>query len=312
MGVLDLFSKRKRAALKAGQADVYQYTTLPDAFRIQVIHIWATAVHPEAFIVESNRLVTGRAWQVLGEAIARECGVFELGKGHSYFGDFQTFFLKADVDTALDMIELSFGAIDVELRWAYYRGDILGRAAQSPDDAIQELNARFREHAIGYQYEAGQIVRVDEQFVHAEVVKPALALLYEEGFTGASQEFLCAHQHYRRGEFSAAMQEALKAFESTLKTICARKKWPFDPAKDTASKLLEIVFAKKLVPDFLQSEFSALKATLEAGLPTTRNKLAGHGQGATPRDIPDYLAAYALHLAATNILLLVQAYRATR
>ena len=46
---------------------------------------------------------------------------------------------------------------------------------QDPDDAVEELNHRFKEHAIGYQYLEGELVRVDSQFAHAEIVKPALA-----------------------------------------------------------------------------------------------------------------------------------------
>ena len=34
-----------------------------------------------------------------------------------------------------------------------------------------------------------------------------------------------------------------------------------------------------------------------------------HGQGATPRETPDYVAAYALHLAAAKILFLVEAHK---
>jgi hypothetical protein len=48
---------------------------------------------------------------------------------------------------------------------------------------------------------------------------------------------------------------------------------------------------------------------LEGGLPTVRNKNAGHGQGPTPVSVPDYLVAYALHMAAANIVLLIQAHR---
>jgi len=183
---------------------------------------------------------------------------------------------------------------------------------QPADDAIQELNARFRQHKIGFQYEGGIIVRVDEEFLHADVVKPALAILVTEGFTGASDEFLKALEHYRKKEFASSMQESLKAFESTLKTICKRKRWQFDETKDTAKKLLQIVFDKKLIPDFMQTEFGALRTTLESGVPTARNKFAGHGQGEKPRPVPDYFASYALHLTAANILLLVHAYQATR
>ena len=63
----------------------------------------------------------------------------------------------------------------------------------------------------------------------------------------------------------------------------------------------------------MQNHFNALRTTLEAGLPTVRNKSSsGHGQGKETVAIPDYIAAYALHLAAANIVMLVQAHRAMR
>ena len=109
-------------------------------------------------------------------------------------------------------------------------------------------------------------------------------------------------RHYKRGMTSA---DCLKAFESTLKCICDRRRWGYKPT-DTAKALLNVVFEKGLVPAFLQSHFTSLRSSLEAGVPTVRNKLGGHGQGGTPVAVPDSLAAYALHLSATNIVLLVQ------
>jgi len=63
--------------------------------------------------------------------------------------------------------------------------------------AVEELNERFREHGVGYQFEELKIVRVDSQVLHAEVVKPALHLLSESAFSGANADFLKAHEHYR-------------------------------------------------------------------------------------------------------------------
>ena len=57
----------------------------------------------------------------------------------------------------------------------------------------------------------------------------------------------------------------------------------------------------------MQSHFTGLRSTLESGVPTVRNKLSGHGQGAEEINVPDYIAAYALHLTASNILLLAKA-----
>ena len=33
----------------------------------------------------------------------------------------------------------------------------------SEDDAIKELNYRFKEHGVGYQYESGKIIRIDSR-----------------------------------------------------------------------------------------------------------------------------------------------------
>ena len=48
---------------------------------------------------------------------------------------------------------------------------------------------------------------------------------------------------------------------------------------------------------------------LKSGLPKVRNEAGGHGQGSKLKRIPEYIAAYALHLAATNIVMLVEAFR---
>ena len=99
------------------------------------------------------------------------------------------------------------------------------------------------------------------------------------------------------------------AFESTLKIIIKKRKWAHG-ANDTAKKLVEIIFAKQLVPSFMQSHFAALQSVLESGVPTVRNKMSGHGKGDEERDVPGHLAAYALHLTASNIIFLVECYQA--
>ena len=68
-----------------------------------------------------------------------------------------------------------------------------------------ELNYRFREHRVGYQYESGQIIKVDSQFVHSEVVKPALSFLSDPIYKGANEEFLKAHEHYRKRRYKECL-----------------------------------------------------------------------------------------------------------
>jgi hypothetical protein len=232
-------------------------------------------------------------------------------QGDNPFAKCQVFLLTAPTIDALDLIEVTFSFVDSAIRMLHP-----GRREQfgliEPDSAIDELNGRFREHGIGYEFEGGKIIRVDSKYLHAETVKPALQLLQGagHGFSGPLEEFLKAHEHYRKDNPKEAILSAGKAFESTLKAICTARRWPFDPSKDTASKLLETVFSNGLIPSYLQSHFSALRSVLETGVPTVRNKTSGHGQGATPTTVPNHLVAYVLHTTAANIVLLMEAHQA--
>jgi hypothetical protein len=123
---------------------------------------------------------------------------------------------------------------------------------------------------------------------------------------------MAAHERYRRGEDKDAINWALKALESTLKAICATRGWAFDPTRDTASKLLEIVFANNLIPSFLHAQFAALRSVMESGVPTVRNKTSGHGQGVTTTAVLPHLTRYVLHLTASAIVFLIESHLAMR
>lgn len=169
------------------------------------------------------------------------------------------------------------------------------------------MNQRFKEHGFGYEFnkESNQLIRIDSKFIHSEVVKPALLLLQSDLYLkGANEEFIKAHEHYRHQQYDAAIIEAAKSFESCLKGICDKHKWTYDPQKDTASKLIAICLKNNLVPLYMEEQLTHLRCLLESGIPTVRNKSAGHGQGSQTRVIPQELAGYALHLTATNLLFL--------
>ena len=313
MPVFETFSRRQAKRAKAGKADVYQYESLPQAFRFQVAHIWKTAIGPYFhWDPWTHEPQSNQAWRWIHDTLARERGVPSLvAEDFHEAAKCQRFLLTADTNGALDIIEITFRHIDdVVRRWGY--DERVGcQVTQDADDAIEELNDRFRQHGIGYQYLGGELIRVDSQYVHSEVVRPAFSLLDEERFHGASEEFLRAHEHYRKGRYKEAIVEALKAFESTMKSICEARKWPYPPTA-TAKPLIEIMFANGLVPNYLQSHFGGLRAAMESGVPTVRDKTSGHGQGPQPVDIPPYLAAYVLHLAASNIVILVEAHRSMK
>ena len=174
------------------------------------------------------------------------------------------------------------------------------------DEAIEELNYRFKEHGVGYQFINEQIIRTDSELIHAEIVKPALKLLHQNHFAGAQEEFLKAHEHYRKGNAKEALSECLKAFESVMKAICDKRGWQYG-SNATAKFLIQACFDNGLIDSFWQSHYSSLRNLLVNGVPTGRNKLSGHGQGTPPTTVPNHLVAYMLHMTASAIVFLAEA-----
>lgn len=300
MRVFDIFSYRKRVA--EGKAlDVYRYDALPHELRVQIVHIWREAIGSSRF----NR----KAWREIHNIVAREHGVFALGEGHEFGERCQRYVLEQpSVDRTLDLIEVSFIYIDrvVSDYNQFDRNDC--EITMSASDAIKELNERFRRASVGYRYEQGKIIRVDSELVHSEIVKPALGYLGEPGFEGPRAEFLSAHAHYRAGETKDAIIDASNSFESTLRAVCDLRGWSYEPGAPVRA-LLNILRSNGLIPDYLDKSFDQLVATLCSGLPQVRHNEGGHGQGSTPRETPDYVAGYALHLAASSILFIVNAHK---
>lgn len=184
------------------------------------------------------------------------------------------------------------------------------RIQERADDAIEELNQRFKEHGVGYQFTNGQIIRIDSEFTHTEIVKPALRLLGQKQYAGAQQEFLKAHEHYRKRNAKEALNECLKAFESVMKAICDKRRWNYSK-NATAKPLIQVCFDNGLVPSFWQSHYSSLRNLLESSVPTGRNKLSGHGQGTHPEAVPNHLVAYMLNMTASAIVFLAEAEEKT-
>ena len=308
MSIFETFSKRMKSSKCAGQPDLFQYDELPEPFRVQVIHIWGDSTRLPRVYHE----LSSPWWKYIHDQLSRELGVFELSdRRGSHFEKCQHFLLACDTLAALDLIELSFRVLGAMVRRYCAEKPAYQHPKQTPDDAIAELNERFHEHGIGYEFMGGELVRKDSQFIHTEAVRPALQLLCDDKFSGANEEFLRAHEHYRHDRHKEAIQEALKAFESTLKTICDLHGWNYK-STDTAKRLIAVVIDNGLLPSFLSTQLPALATVLESGLPTVRNKLAGHGQGAAPTEVPSHLVGFALHSAACNIVMLVEAHRAKK
>lgn len=311
MAIFDLFSKRQKA-LRGDVPDVFTYDDLPNALRVQIVHIWTDALGSNTDYYDDYGCGPNvkATYKFIVDTLCREYGMFKLPTAEKYqdrmyLNELANYLLQVeDVERQLDIVELSFRYIDrLTRKYDYLRKK---NASEKADEAIHELNDRFKEHGVGFQFVEGEIVRVDSELLHSEAVKPALRLLNEKNYHGAQQEFLSAYEHYRHGKHKEALNDCLKSFESTMKAICDKRKWAYQ-ANATSKALIQVCFDNDLVPSFWQQQLTSLRSMLESSIPTGRNKLSGHGQGSTPTTVPDYLVAYMLHMTASTLVFLTTA-----
>jgi len=302
MAIFELFSKRQKKQ-RGEMPDVYVYEEIPQSLRVQIIHIIRDTFGEDKYSDSSSS-----AYEFIHKALCKEYGVFTLKEyARNNSEAVLDYFLNCnDYEKCLDIIEISFRIIENYVDKNYYNYQQSTTSSQKPDDAIEELNKRFKETGIGYEFSSGELIRIDSQLIHAEVVKPVLTLLKTNKlYGGANQEFLKAHENYRHKRYKECLVECLKAIESLMKGICKQHSWEFKES-DPAKKLINVCLEKKLVPEYLQNQFSSLRILLESGVPTIRNKEGGHGQGAEVSTVPEHFASYTLHLTASNLLFLMQ------
>ena len=162
MPFIELFSRRQKR-LRGEFPDVYTYDTIPKQFRAQVVHIWGDALGTVSDYWAHHSVQ--QAYKIVIDILRREYGVFALPpttpappQHENYFAEACQFLLEEKVyEKVLDIIEISFRVVDRVTR----NGDYLGRYGRydaPADDAIEELNLRFREHGLGYEFVNGEIV----------------------------------------------------------------------------------------------------------------------------------------------------------
>jgi len=291
LGVFDLFSKRQKEQ-RGEIPDVYIYDDIPQKLRVQLIHIIQHFTKQEYY----DR---GKFYVVIHKILCKEYGVFSLKQNkwdddHNYEKIILEYILHTqDFEQVLDIIELFF---------KYFYDN---NKKELTEKAFSEINARFKENGVGYTLEAKQILRIDSQIIHSDIVKPTINILNQSIYSGANEEFLKAHEHYRNNRNQECLNECLKSFESVLKAICDKNNWTYNQ-NDTANKLITICFENSLIPDYLKSQFTSLQSLFTSGVPTIRNRNSGHGQGVEQRSVTNEMTSYMLHLTATNILFLTK------
>lgn len=299
-----LYSQRKKEE-EEGVSDVYIYGKFCPEFRNQFLHIvedvFGSVAHEKYVnLSDGSRL---SLWELTCKEYAREKGLKHLTDNGGYYRNVNNFYAfeyyvdKSDDVDFLDLLDFTFAVI-------ISNKATINRVGQRiVDDAIEELNYRFKQHSLGYEFINGKVIPKTNEFIHTEIIKPALHLLHNKIFAGAEQEYLQAFEFYKKKQNKDAILYAAKAFESVLKSICQEMHYPYDKDKDRIIRLLQHLSDNNFYPKSLENHLNGIRVTLESGAVTLRNQKSAHGQGQEIVDVPDEYAEYTLGLVATNVVL---------
>lgn len=269
--------------------------------------------------IGQDEIDTSELWVDFERVLYREIRAYadyaDIAKERDVSNRIKTFISNAPHNTLLDLIDIAVAFIDVVVRNYQSRTSPQHlrycQVAMTADEAVAEIDVRLHEAGTAYRVAGRGIVKSTDDFSHDAAVLPALLGLGEAGFENALKEFHDALAAHRDGKYDIVLQKANHAFESTMKVIAGKMKWPYDQTA-TAKKMIDVMMSNGLIPPMRDSALKALATVLESDLPILRNKMpsAGHGAGEQNANIPEPVATYAVNVAAANIRLLIESYRA--
>lgn len=297
------FSQRQRGE---DVPDVLQYDDLPVEFRNQFMYILSDVCNSA-----NDELAMFLAKQYCREKGFRKLGRYVIHDSNTAFQALEEYVEKSTDDELLDLIDFICSRLNWLISSQNFTRYLLYETPNVIRHAFVELNGRFKQHNLGYEVTKGQLMRIDNQTVHAQYVKPALQLLCDEEFAGAEEEYRNAFEARRAGNNKDAILNAGKCFESVMKTIC-EKKYNIDAKNLAAKNLLDTLKDNCFFPEYMNNHLNKVIETLKSGAPTVRNKVAGHGQGSEITEAPDCLVDYVLGLVAVNSVLLVKLYKESK
>lgn len=182
----ETYSYRKRLDERNDEPEVYSYDVAPAQLRHQIAMAFREGIGPY-----SSPRYGGRSayeyWKKLDKICSKEIYSYLTYIRESQLDERFSEFLNnvENIDDFLDAVEIGCRVLSA-LR-SHYRG--LRGADSEAGDAIEEINRRFEQHAIGYQFENSHIVRMDSKLSHAELIKPALQLLTSPLFQKETMSF---------------------------------------------------------------------------------------------------------------------------
>jgi hypothetical protein len=151
MRVFELYSARRKAEVRAGQPDVFQYDKVPAKLRTQFVHVCRDAIGVD----DAYQYDPDAVWGAIHNILMREKGLLSLvPRAKDYRSACEQWFLEiASDEDAVDFIEAAASVIE----------RVLGELDDHGRRMRYEMNYRLLEAGLGFQYENGALVRLDNR-----------------------------------------------------------------------------------------------------------------------------------------------------
>lgn len=178
--------------------------------------------------------------------------------------------------------------------------------SRQANECEREMNDLLAMNRSPWRFVNGEAILVDSEYLHQEVQARTLRLLKEGRAFGALEEYHGAIQDLQTGETKDSVIKAHKSVESVMKVVLGRDE------NATFGTLLADLIKSDILPDYYEEflkhfEKLALGAVKERNLPGR-----GHGQGTTIKPVPRSLAEFAINLAGSINLFLIQRWLETK
>ena len=189
-------------------AETYKYDDLPEQLRLQIIYAWREVIidSPAAFMFGKSDAFYSTAERLLLEEFGMPC---LTGRSRIAEEEVCNFFLETrDIKKCLKVIEIVFACFG-----RFSNGGVLLNYTDfgvmpRVYNAVEKVNARFKEHAVGYEFRDGRINST-------EVIKFATRLKAGEPATNlqkiaqviGKEALVCVHDPYIREETLVTLQK---------------------------------------------------------------------------------------------------------
>ena len=163
MAVVDIFSKRQKR-MRGDAAPANRCDFIPKQLRVQLVHIVLGLLRVKVGSSYPPSRVAGELLEKVVMDLRCEYGLFVLTGDRPRSRRFDTELLNFIVhdqrpEHVLDAVEHTLRIVGSTLdRWSFTK-----RERRRIEEAIEEINERFRGHGVGYHYDRdrGEFVRVE-------------------------------------------------------------------------------------------------------------------------------------------------------